>query len=125
MNDRARGITQTGSPGVESFGDIGLNGLDQVVGVADSGVDDLSCFFIDDNGEHTPRSDKEDPQTYAGRRKIVQYVDHADDRDDYAGHGSHVCGSITGKSTFRFCEVKLHDFDKCARGFVLVTVRHQ
>lgn len=98
LNDRARGITQSGTVGDEPYAALGLNGDGQVVGVADSGLDDLSCFFIDTYGEKTPRSRAINPKTNIGRRKVIQYVAFADDRDDEDGHGTHVCGSIAGKS---------------------------
>ena len=95
LNIYARGITQTGTPGDESFG---LTGSGQVVGVADTGVDDLSCFFVDDSGTITPRSTAKNPKTYSSRRKVIQYVAYADSQDEEGGHGSHVCGSVLGQS---------------------------
>ena len=96
MNIYARGITQTGTPGDESYG---LTGTGQVVGVADTGVDDLSCFFVDTSGTPTPRSTAKNPKTYPTRRKVIQYVAYADAQDEEGGHGSHVCGSVLGQST--------------------------
>ena len=112
MNDNARGITQSGTAGNEPLGTLGLTGANQVVGVADTGVDDLSCFFVDDSGTITPRSTASNPQTYPERRKVIQYVAYADNRDEENGHGTHVCGSVLGQSTillFTLLSLLTHD----------------
>jgi hypothetical protein len=82
MNFEARGLTQTGSMGDEPYRDAGLTGSGQIVGVSDSGVNDLSCFFIDDSGAYdspvTNRTGKLEPM----RRKIIQYTAYADSFDE-------------------------------------------
>jgi subtilisin family serine protease len=103
FNNLARGITQSGTPQVEPLGSLGLTGANQVVGEADSGIDDLSCFFINDDGTQTPRSTADNPTVYPDRRKVIQYVAYADSRDDPDGHGSHVAGSIAGKCIASKC----------------------
>lgn len=70
-----------------------------MVGVVDTGLDDMSCFFIDDSGTPTPRSTEFDPKTFPDRRKVIQYVAYADGSDTTAGHGTHVCGSLAGNGT--------------------------
>lgn len=67
-----------------------------MVAQADSGLDDLSCFFINYDGTPTPRSNASDPKTYPERRKVIQYVAYADSRDEDGGHGTHVAGTIAG-----------------------------
>lgn len=68
----------------EPYREAGLDGTGQVCGVADSGVNDLSCFFVDDSGAYptitTNRSGVVEPL----RRKVVQYVSHADALDEGA-----------------------------------------
>jgi hypothetical protein len=115
LNDNARGITQSGTVGIEPFGAAGLDGTGQIVGLADSGLDDLSCFFIDDSGTKTPRSTKDAPQTYSDRRKVIQYVAYADSRDESEGHGTHVCGSVAGN-----CELAVHAAKDLAQWMTLV-----
>ena len=50
LNFEARGITQSGFPFVEPFTTAGLDGSGQIVGVSDTGLNDLHCFFYDDSG---------------------------------------------------------------------------
>ena len=45
-NYEARGVTQTGKMGDEPYRAYGLTGKNQICGIADSGINDLSCFFI-------------------------------------------------------------------------------
>ncbi len=45
VNDRSRGICQSGEPGVESIHAKGLRGMDQIVAVMDSGIDEKHCCF--------------------------------------------------------------------------------
>lgn len=80
---------------IEPYTVAGLTGADQIVGVADSGLNDLSCFFYDISGTITSRNG--DLQSY--RRKVIQYnvnSQFADAYDDEGGHGTHVSGSISG-----------------------------
>ena len=49
-NFEARGPIQTGE---KSYSKAGLKGQGQVVGVADSGLNDLSCFFYDGDLQKT------------------------------------------------------------------------
>ena len=51
-NYAARGITQGGSKSVEPYSKFGLDGAGQVVGVTDSGINDLNCMFFDDSGKY-------------------------------------------------------------------------
>jgi subtilisin family serine protease len=102
LNYAAKGILQSGEFGVEPFTSMGLTGDGEVVGVADSGLNDLSCFFYDDSKKytspHVTRSTIVSFVIEANRRKVIQYVANADGFDDRLGHGTHVCGSIAGNS---------------------------
>jgi hypothetical protein len=72
---------QSGNSDNKPFSDMGIDGAGYVVGYADSGADDLSCFLIDDSLQHTtrtPRSRAATPVTEMQRRKVVQYVAYAD-----------------------------------------------
>ena len=90
-------ITETNTP----YSNAGLNGTGQIIGVGDSGVDDLHCFFVNSDGSKVTRtqvSNVNPPNypVYRNNRKIVQYFSYADDKDTPNGHGSHVCGTLVG-----------------------------
>ena len=102
VNYEARGIIQGGTMGEEPFREAGLEGQGQICGVADSGVNDLSCFFLDDSGAYPTRNTNRSGVVEPLRRKIVQYVSHADDLDEEGGHGTHVCGTVAGASLQEF-----------------------
>jgi hypothetical protein len=114
MNYDVKGYIQTGDPENHLFNEIGLNGANQIVGVADSGVNDLSCFFMDnywlnrkinDNNLEITRTTSRNGQLESFRRKIIQYVPYADGVDDRGGHGTHVCGTIVGDSSLEFSQM--------------------
>ena len=99
LNDVARPITQS-SGTTEPYSIAGLNGTGIVVGIADTGIDEMSCFFSDDKGL-VPRSSMLAPLTDHGYRKVIQYVNFSgSEGDDTAGHGTHVSGSVAGYSEF-------------------------
>lgn len=67
-------------------------GENQIVGVADTGVDMQSCYFID------PSTPVPYNKVSTSHRKIVTYIAGQDLVDDSTnGHGTHVCGSLAGK----------------------------
>jgi len=80
--------------------DRGITGTGQVVGIADTGIDYDNCFFRD------PAMPTPAQCSGAGsascidnaHRKIVTYRKFAesDYSDYYAGHGTHVAGSVAG-----------------------------
>ena len=94
MNYEARGLTQSGHIFVEPYREAGLTGAGQVCGVGDSGVNDISCFFLDDSKAYPTVTTSRNGELQPLRRKIIQYVAYADSSEDEAGHGTHVCGSI-------------------------------
>ncbi len=103
LNYDARGFTQSGSSSTP-LSKAGLFGEGQIVGVADSGLDDFSCFFWDNSGRYssssTTRSGYLSPVIESYRRKVVEYVAYADGSDFEGGHGTHVVGTIVGNSIF-------------------------
>jgi len=104
LNYDARGVTQSGTSQFTPFSDAGLYGQGQIVGVADSGLDDYSCFFWDNSGYYgsssTTRSQYNSFSVEEHRRKVVQYIAYGDGYDGEAGHGTHVVGTICGDSIF-------------------------
>jgi len=102
LNFRARGIQQSARVGVDSvntpYTNAGLRGDDQVVGIADTGIDRSSCYFNDSMG-NVPLSELRSPVTNLNARKIVQYtheIGAGDGSDEFQGHGTHVCGTVVG-----------------------------
>ena len=85
MQDTTRSESYTSSPGatdqnayVQSAGveipysSMGLDGTGYVLGMIDTGIDDLSCFLRNEDGSETPRTKKENywsPITERNRRK--------------------------------------------------------
>ena len=94
MNYEARGLTQSGHIYVEPYREAGLTGEGQVCGVGDSGVNDISCFFLDDSKAYPTVTTSRNGELQPLRRKIIQYVAYADSSEDEAGHGTHVSGSV-------------------------------
>lgn len=102
VNYEARGIIQGGGMDDEPYREAGLEGNGQVCGVADSGVNDLSCFFVDNSGAYGTLTTNRTGVVEPLRRKIIQYVSYADELDEEGGHGSHVCGTVAGSSGQEF-----------------------
>jgi subtilisin family serine protease len=90
--------------GFRAYHDAGLTGSGQIGGIADSGVNDLSCFFADNSEMYRTRSTSRTWGIESFRRKIIQYVPYADSVDDEGGHGTHTCGTLAGESLSVFSE---------------------
>lgn len=102
LNYDATRTIQSGKALQTPYSDFGLNGQGQICGVADSGVYDLSCFFLDDSNSYPTITTNRSGILQEHRRKIIQYVGYADGVDDLGGHGTHVVGSIAGNSVYEF-----------------------
>ena len=98
QNDQASKIIQSGDAAdhARPLWDLGLTGEGESIGVADTGLDDESCFFHDTAKGRVKRSSWDKPHTDMGQRKVVQYVDFVDGGDFVEGHGTHVSGSLAG-----------------------------
>ncbi len=102
FNYRARSIPQTAKVGydasVEPFTAAGLLGDNQIISIADTGVDVYSCYFYDAQGR-VPPSSITSPTSDMKYRKVVQYLYNGcgDNTDTTGGHGTHVAGIATGK----------------------------
>ena len=82
----------------------GLNGEGQIVGVLDSGLDVNHNFFYD--SEHKFEYNKFDES----QRKVVYYdTTYGDNGDHESGHGTHVSGTVVGKSWKNNSEASLYD----------------
>ncbi|CAN0198353.1 unnamed protein product [Ectocarpus sp. 6 AP-2014] len=100
LNAAARGVIQSASATDTPLTDAGLDGTGEIIQVIDSGLDETSCYFIDDSGEEVDHgyyfdelgraavysssysSDETatifnggDFSYYPERRKIIQYID--------------------------------------------------
>ena len=82
FNYQARGITQGGHVEVEPYSAAGLTGSGQICGVADSGLNDLSCFFLDDSNQYPTLLTNRSGELQPLRRKVIQYTAYADAFDD-------------------------------------------
>ncbi|TFJ84083.1 hypothetical protein NSK_004556 [Nannochloropsis salina CCMP1776] len=98
QNDQATWIIQSGDEATHArpLWDLGLTGKGELIGVADTGLDDESCFFYDNALGQVARSSWEAPFTDMTQRKVVQYVSFVDGGDLVEGHGTHVSGSLAG-----------------------------
>lgn len=93
----AKNITQTGLPGAGPLQYVGIAGSGRIIGIADTGIDDESCYFKDIT--------KGFPYDHLDltHRKVVYYDTYVDDIDE-DGHGTAVSGTAAGKcgDTFGF-----------------------
>eukprot|EP01041_Mallomonas_annulata_P007151 gene7151-14564_t len=96
LNGFARGLVQSGVRKIEPYSDAGLDGSNVIVALADTGLDDRSCYFRDDINGLTPRSPYTSPTIHPEHRKIIQYVNYSSNADYEAGHGTHVSGTVAG-----------------------------
>ncbi len=88
VNDKATWVMQSNIPGVRSIHDHGLRGEDQIVTVADTGLNVDHEMFYDPDHPIGP-----------DHRKVKAYFVPGDangDNTDGQGHGTHVCGTVGG-----------------------------
>lgn len=77
------------------YSQAGLNGTGQIIGMADTGLDQKSCFFYDSINGLTPNSNG----TFPTRRKVVQYLSELNfttPNTHNNQHGTWMAGTITG-----------------------------
>ena len=101
LNYDSRGMTQSGNPRYTPYTDAGLTGSGQILAVADTGLDDFSCFLADESRCENTYENCATPRdfgVYHNRDKVIQYIPWADKTDYEGGHGSHVSGSAVGHS---------------------------
>ena len=95
LNSVASAVIQSGTMTRTPLWDAGLDGRGQVVQVADTGLDQNSCFFSDATGNVAPTT-WEDGTFDLSRRKVVQLVADGDAVDVASGHGTHCAGTVAG-----------------------------
>ena len=98
LNDYGKSIVQSTvyQSGQHPYNSAGLDGTGQIVGVGDTGLDDLHCMFINSDGSSVDRSSVGNPQVDYSNRKIIQYIAFSNSVDTTNGHGTHVTGTIAG-----------------------------
>jgi len=103
LNYRGRSIQQVANPGSaaanQPYSEAGLLGDGQIIGIADSGVDVYSCYFIDQKKGRVPTSTYDKATFDLSYRKVIQYAyipGCGDTTDTIGGHGTHVCGIAAG-----------------------------
>lgn len=117
LNNYARGIVQSGRVNSEPYSLVGLDGTGQIIGIADTGIDENSCFFRDDVNGFVPLSSPDNPRTFPNQRKIVQYLNYSGSGGDLPdGHGSHVAGSVAGNCIGNPDKADMKDFNGMAPG---------
>lgn len=93
---------QSGNSYDQPYSQIGLDGTGYTLGLIDTGLDDMSCFFIDPSYTATPRTSSTKllqgfPVTDNWRRKVVQYIAWADTHPDVRyDHGTWCAGAAAG-----------------------------
>ncbi|CAM9260527.1 unnamed protein product [Discosporangium mesarthrocarpum] len=95
LNKEATSYAEGSSGGSRPMLAAGLDGSGEVIGVADSGLDDSSCFFRDPTKDVIARSTITSPVTDPTYRKVIQHVVFGDEFDQ-SGHGTHVVGTLAG-----------------------------
>eukprot|EP01080_Neovahlkampfia_damariscottae_P011694 gene11694-4928_t len=75
----------------------GINGAGQIVGIGDTGLDTYHCFFYDDKNDVPYQRLKDDQSVVSKHRKINAFWNYMDKTDSLNGHGTHVCGIISGE----------------------------
>lgn len=86
----AKNVTQTGLPNEGPLHHIGITGAGRIVGIADTGLDDESCYFKD------PQAAFPYDFVNLSHRKVVYYNTYVDGEDG-DGHGTAVSGTAAGK----------------------------
>lgn len=66
-----------------------IQGQDEIIGVADTGLDLNHCQFSEDDGDSITPSDWDDPVNDLTKRKVVQYIDFVDDFDGESKQSFH------------------------------------
>eukprot|EP00603_Paraphysomonas_imperforata_P002933 CAMPEP_0114421804 /NCGR_PEP_ID=MMETSP0103-20121206/5276_1 /TAXON_ID=37642 ORGANISM="Paraphysomonas imperforata, Strain PA2" /NCGR_SAMPLE_ID=MMETSP0103 /ASSEMBLY_ACC=CAM_ASM_000201 /LENGTH=875 /DNA_ID=CAMNT_0001590355 /DNA_START=80 /DNA_END=2707 /DNA_ORIENTATION=+ len=86
----AKNVTQTGLYNEGPLHHIGITGNGRIIGIADTGLDDESCYFKD------PSSVFPFDFVNLSHRKVVYYNTYVDDEDG-DGHGTAVAGTAAGR----------------------------
>jgi hypothetical protein len=93
-NKWSQGIIQSGKAFNTPIFDRGISGQNQIIGIADTGIDMNLCFFSD--SEHSKPFNTVNRQ----HRKVISYRHDGSwgNTIDEEGHGSHTTGSLVGNA---------------------------
>lgn len=95
----ANGVVQSGKFDKMPLYAANLTGIGQVIGIADSGLDTQSCYFVD------PKVPVPYDYTNYSHRKIIQYIPYQDNLDGF-GHGTSVSGAAAGKCVTEYADTQ-------------------
>eukprot|EP00887_Chlorella_sp_A99_P001740 scaffold19.g1740.t1 len=109
-NKQAAAISQSGKPLAASSASsadptlhpvwaAGITGANQTIGVGDSGVDRLHCYFYDPKVDWASGVRLQDGiRTFDSTSHYkIRYYRALGDTSDSNGHGTHVCGTLAGR----------------------------
>eukprot|EP00792_Barthelona_sp_PAP020_P014018 TRINITY_DN9623_c0_g1_i1.p1 TRINITY_DN9623_c0_g1~~TRINITY_DN9623_c0_g1_i1.p1 ORF type:complete len:1215 (+),score=310.13 TRINITY_DN9623_c0_g1_i1:118-3762(+) len=101
LNEYSSKLIQNAEKKERTIHENNIFGRNQIIGIADSGLDEDNCFFNDDQIPFPINS------VNFNHRKVVLYQSLADSSDIINGHGTHVCGTIGGAPSGY--ETQIHD----------------
>ncbi|CAM9166855.1 unnamed protein product, partial [Hapterophycus canaliculatus] len=124
LNEAARGIIQSATVTDTPLTDAGLDGTGEVIQIIDTGVDETSCYFIDDDGEEVEHGYYYDELSaptlsvtppfssfnggdfsyFPERRKIIQYIDLVNPDSDFSAFSTSQGGVFPLLSADQFGE---------------------
>ncbi len=115
----ARGVCDTNNYASAPLDQTALNGTGEIVGVADSGIDMLNCYFHQDIAFNY-QLDSGPMVLNPDHRKVIQYVyqitTDTNDNDADGGHGTGVAASVLGESLMGTTDTPYEEFNGMAQG---------
>jgi subtilisin family serine protease len=93
----------------------GITGEGQIVGIGDTGLDTYHCFFYDEKNA-VPYQRTQGQNVVSKHRKINAFWEYMDKTDSMNGHGTHVCGIISGQANPTLSPAPVKEFNSLAYG---------